>query len=662
MKLWVENRKRPLVSILVAGVLATAIASTFSQVRPTEAAPYLGCSPNGYIVKDSSGGGGHTDIQAIDMVTGAGSSAGQIQSRELNAIGYNPKDNHFYAWDLQNGVFVKVSSDFATVTPYTAGAMGYAGPTTSVFAGDVDEDGYHWSFTVSGGTTTWYRINLNTATPTFVESGTTPNPTGTEGTDWAYVPGTNKLYRGMDNGTDITIVAFDRTTKTYSTIGTVTNITAGGSSGRNMGAVYADPNGNFYMSSNGSGILWRVDLDDPSGPGPTYTAVQLDAADVGSNDGARCVLASVPTDYGDAPDTYSTLIGDDGPRHNVVNFEIFESTAPLMLGKKVDIENDGFPNVDATGDDADHEGIQGSPFVDDERGVTHIVATPGSSDPLVVPAYVTNASGQNATLVGWIDLDNDGVFEVAERVSTTVESGFIGYKELTFPAPSTPYSTNTFSRFRLFSASDTSDAAVNMLPTGPAAGGEVEDVLVQVGTYDVNKTANPAEGSAVDPGQTVTYTISVTNTGATALTNLKIDDDLSGVLDDAALEGTPTVDPTSAGTATVNGDTLEFVGDVGIGQTVNITYAVKINAAGSLGDTALNNVILATHSASCHPTISDGQANVSDPDCSTSHTVSGLANTGSNLFAPLLVAGGFIVASGVIGYFVRKQRAVAIHK
>ena len=122
MKLWVK--KRTLINVTLASIVAVSVGYLFFQTKPSQAAPYLGCSPNGYIVKDSSGGGGHTDIQAIDMVTGAGSPAGQIQNRELNEIGYNPKDNNFYAWDLQNGVFVRVSSEFATTTPYTAGAIG----------------------------------------------------------------------------------------------------------------------------------------------------------------------------------------------------------------------------------------------------------------------------------------------------------------------------------------------------------------------------------------------------------------------------------------------------------------------------------------------------------------------------------------------------------
>lgn len=584
------------------------------------------------------------------MVTGQGTPLDPVLNTQLNAIGYNPRDNHFYAWDLLAHKFVKVSSDFKAVTPFDS-ITGYSGPTSNIFAGDVDEDGNHWFFTVGGSTTTWYQIDLSQPNPTFVASGSTPNPTDPpdtlgEGTDWAYIPGTNSLYRAMDNGASITIVAFNRTSKSYSTVGKVTNITGSSASDRNMGAVYADPDGNFYMSSNGSGILWRVDLSDPSGPGE-FTAVQLDAADVGSNDGARCVLASVPTDFGDAPAGYGTLIADNGPRHNVIGFDIVNNKSSLMLGQNVDIENDGLPNADASGDDADH---QGTPFVDDERGVQHIVATPGSTDPLRVPVSVTNGSGQAATLVGWIDLDNDGAFEAGERVSTNVANNFNGYKELIFPAPPTPYATDTFGRFRLFAANDTSDAAVNLLPTGPAAAGEAEDVLVQVGSFEATKASNPAEGAALDPGQTVTYTITIENTGTTGLTNLKVDDDLSDVLDDATLQGDPTVDPASAGMASVNGNTLEFQGDVAQGQKVTVTYTVKIKDGGTLGNAALHNTILAAHSANCHPSVSGDLAIVNHPDCQTTHAINGLADTGGSIVWPLLVAGSLFGAAGSVFY------------
>lgn len=632
---------------IVAVTIGSAAVSNLSH-----AAPNLSCSPHGYIVRDGTG----TDVQAVDMVTGQGSPVAHVDGRHLNAIGYNPKDNHFYAWDLQNGVFVKANSDFSTVTPYTAASMGYVGPTTTVFSGDVDEDGYHWSFTVSGGTTTWYRINLNTPTPTFVESGTTPNPVGSDGTDWAYMPGTNSLYRGMDNGGGITIVAFNRTSKTFSTVGAVANITSPADG--DMGSIYADPNNHLYMSSHNSGKLFRVDLSDAA----PFTAVELDAVDPNSNDGARCALASVPVDLGDAPSSYSTLIADPsdgGARHAIINFNLAQSSAPLMLGNHVDIEIDGLPSSDATGDDADHEGEPGGDFVDDERGVTHIVANEGSTDPLVVPVSVANAGSQAAILAGWIDLDNDGTFEAAERVSTSVAGGFVGVKQLTFPTPPAPYSTNTFSRFRIFSATDTSAAATNLLPTGPAAGGEVEDVQVQIGTYEVSKKADPAEGTIVNAGDTITYTLTIKNTGSASLTNLKIDDDLTDVLDDATLKGAPMVSPSSAGSANVAGNTLEFVGDVGVGATVTVTYSVVVKESVSLGNAALNNFLLAAHSTNCHPEVSGDSVTVSADACQTSHPVGGLADTGFNVSTLLWIAGGMLIASGALMYFrLRHGRSV----
>lgn len=627
--------------LLSVVILAGMIVSILLPGKQAQAAPYLGCSPNGYIFKYQ--GSPDTNVRAVDMVTGNDSPAGTITARNFNAVGYNPNNNYFYGWDLTgSGTFMRFKSDFsAPAEPLTI--TGYSGPTTNIFAGDVDENGHYWFFTV-GGTTTWYEVDLTTPIPTFIGSGSTANPAGTEGTDWAYIPGTDSLYRGMDNGTNITIVAFNRTSKTYSTVGVVSNITA--AADRNMGAVYADPDGNFYMSSHQSGKVWRVDLSDTA----PYTAVELGATDPENNDGARCSLASVPVDLGDAPDAYQTLIASNGPRHSIANFNINTSTAPLMLGTHIDIEADGFPGVQAKGDDADH---QGSAYVDDERGVTSIVATPGTPTALAVPVTVTNTAASVATLAGWIDLDNDQVFETGERVTASIppSSGTASY-ELNFP--STTFTTNTYARFRVFSGT-----VANPLPTGFAADGEIEDILVQVGSYDASKTANPAEGSTVSPGQNVTYTITIQNTGVTALTNLKVDDDLSNVLDDASVEGTPTVTPASAGTATITGNTLEFVGDIPVGQSVAVAYTVKIKALGTLGNNQLVNTITAAHSASCHPDVLNGAPMVNDPDCQTNHPVNTtpLPSTGSPLLLPIVLAAGLVALSGIGFIVVRRVMA-----
>ena len=57
----------------------------------------------------------------------------------------------------------------------------------------------------------------------------------------------------------------------------------------------------------------------------------------------------------------------------------------------------------------------------------------------------------------------------------------------------------------------------------------------QVGDYTVVKTADPADTSAVGPGDTVTYTVTVTHVGV-AEVEASFEDDLSAVLDDATFD------------------------------------------------------------------------------------------------------------------------------
>ncbi|MBO9626051.1 MAG: isopeptide-forming domain-containing fimbrial protein, partial [Microbacterium sp.] len=51
-----------------------------------------------------------------------------------------------------------------------------------------------------------------------------------------------------------------------------------------------------------------------------------------------------------------------------------------------------------------------------------------------------------------------------------------------------------------------------------------------VAGFEIAKTADPASGTAVEPGQTITYTLTGRNTGATVLDPVALADDLSGAL------------------------------------------------------------------------------------------------------------------------------------
>ncbi len=112
----------------------------------------------------------------------------------------------------------------------------------------------------------------------------------------------------------------------------------------------------------------------------------------------------------------------------------------------------------------------------------------------------------------------------------------------------------------------------------------------------VSKTSDPPDGSFVTPGQTIRYEIEIENPSEGDGFGVVVTDDLGDVLDDATLSGGPTVDPPSAGTASVSGDTLTFTGDVFRDQTVTVAYEVTVHALEEMVDGDLGNVVSAEYS------------------------------------------------------------------
>lgn len=109
---------------------------------------------------------------------------------------------------------------------------------------------------------------------------------------------------------------------------------------------------------------------------------------------------------------------------------------------------------------------------------------------------------------------------------------------------------------------------------------------VNVPGFELTKTVDPASGTAVNPGDSVNYEITASNTGETPLTDVNVNDDVS------ALAATGVVDEDSI-TATINGapadpdvdltdNELTWTGDLGVGETLTIqfSYTVGSEAAG----------------------------------------------------------------------------------
>ncbi|GAA4427248.1 hypothetical protein GCM10023169_26970 [Georgenia halophila] len=420
--------------------------------------PYPQCVGTAFMVINDP-----SDWYDVDLVTGEPGlledDLGGADDIRVNAIGYSMVDDRVYGIDLtatspveRTGYVVVIGADGAAQRIGPVDGLAGAG---FVNTGDVSPDGTLYATAGSGGTTIW-AIDVDPNSPDFLTMSTVTRKDtdgdagGTDiGSDWAFGPD-GVLYSIRNDGSLVTV---DPATGEVDLVGPIDGLSGGG------GAQFFDGEGFMYVY--GSGVLYRADLDaleaTEFGTGPSVTEA----------DGARCPLAPLPVDFGDAPDGYGTLLADDGPRHAIPGYDVDANTAPLMLGSSIDIEDDGQPNADATGDDANgtaaEDGV-GSP----------IQVTAGQTTTVTVSA--TNNTGDPATLVGWIDLDGSGTFDDGESVVEPVlaNSGTDEY-DLVFPAAST--GADSYARFRLFPGT-VADADAS--PTGPAAAGEVEDYTVEM--------------------------------------------------------------------------------------------------------------------------------------------------------------------------------------
>jgi uncharacterized repeat protein (TIGR01451 family) len=136
------------------------------------------------------------------------------------------------------------------------------------------------------------------------------------------------------------------------------------------------------------------------------------------------------------------------------------------------------------------------------------------------------------------------------------------------------------------------------------------------GGYVYSKTSDPAPGTVVSVGDRITYTLTVTQRGAGAVTGASVVDDLVEVVDDAAWDGVTTA---SSGTVDVVGTEITWSGDLAVGQVVTIRYAVVIMGT---GDGVLDNAVTSFDPRTlCDPA----------SPCETRHVLSpaAVANTGS---------------------------------
>ena len=161
-------------------------------------------------------------------------------------------------------------------------------------------------------------------------------------------------------------------------------------------------------------------------------------------------------DWGDAPDTYKTTNQSGGPSHGYLD--------GFYLGQRVDVEADGVPSTNADSDDVNQS-------LRDEDGVTFTnTLFPGGTANFEV--VVQNGNNSSGRLNAWIDFNGNGQFDTAERV-VAGDRLTTGTHRFSVPVPANAVPGVSYARFRFGYERD-------ILPTGPATAGEVEDYRVVI--------------------------------------------------------------------------------------------------------------------------------------------------------------------------------------
>ncbi|MFJ1796835.1 IPT/TIG domain-containing protein [Kitasatospora griseola] len=243
---------------------------------------------------------------------------------------------------------------------------------------------------------------------------------------------------------------------------------------------------------------------------------------------------------------------------------------------------------------------------------------------------------------------------------TVIGSNLTGALAVNFGAvPATAFTVDSDTRITATVPAASFAGAVDVTVTAPGgtstAGRYTYDAAP--GSYVFSEASDPASGSTVKTGDKVSYSVTVAQHGAGAVTGASITDDLSGVLNAAAYNGD--VEATS-GTAAVKDGKLTWTGDLPVGGSATITWSVTVTGRdGRLHDTVTTD----DERGTCDPgkrcetdlTVSTASTPstpgpVTPVDPSTPRAPGSLAFTGTDAATPaaigftLLILGGLTVA------------------
>ncbi|MGL4737880.1 MAG: DUF6923 family protein [Cellulosilyticaceae bacterium] len=399
-------------------------------------------------------------LYSLDLVTGNTSLITKLtHPGDYRAMSYNPFDHFIYGYTpTTHQIFKLTPSGFVTLYDipnlpkknYTASAISDNGELYLYKSQDLD----------------FYIVNLRYDSPLYMqlvcptsdakqssyEIGFPISPLALQ--TWAFHPTNHLLYAINSDGC---ILCIDPLTGIHKPL-----MTTGTPLARNHTILF-DYVGNLYCIFEHSQALYRITLSDHKAVAEVFTTLHTPYL----SGGARSNSVPLYLQLGNAPDLsqtnapgdYSTSLASNGPRHGITNILNFgdTSTEPFHLDPP--------------------------PFLITDSTYT-----------LEIP--VINRTGQDAYLYGWLDLNQNGVFEGAEAIAPITIPNQLDapyYASLTFTRSSTTpiLIGQTYCRLRLttdlLANTNTDSASLDTRTLGPASDGDVID-------FPFNITGLPPSG------------------------------------------------------------------------------------------------------------------------------------------------------------------------
>jgi preprotein translocase subunit SecB len=365
-----------------------------------------------------------------------------------------------------------------------------------------------------------------------------------------------------------------------------------GSNAKLVGWIDFDQSGTFdadeaqiisNINTSGNQTLTWNGLPSDIKAGTTYTRFRLStdaalttsystgAATSGEVEDYQLTVTGV--DYGDAPDTtagngsgdYTTTAANGGASHTIVS--------GLSIGGTIDGDNSILQNTGATADDTTNNGA-----TDDEDGISSFNTLRTDDSTYTVTVNVNNTTGTDANLLGWIDFNQDGIFQTTEAASTVetvaANSGATTQTLTWNTIPSNIKAGATYARFRL-----STDTLTDADSTGALGNGEVEDHQFTVTGVDYGDAPDTTGGNGSGD-----YTTTAANGGAShfIVSGLSLGSTVDG--DTGSLQNTgATADDTTNNGATDDEDGISSFNTL---RTDDSTYTVTVNVNNTTGTDA----------------------------------------------------------------------------